>query len=73
MMRQIGAALYLKKEQRQFPCERERVLCWVAFPGRLFTPDQVVTFQSERKSHVWKANVFCAGWLSSADLLQTRL
>ena len=52
MKRQIGAALYLKKEQRQFPCESERVLCWVAFPGRLFTPDHVVTFQSERKSHV---------------------
>ena len=32
---------------RERRVKRARVLCRMAFPGRLFTRDQVVTFQSE--------------------------
>ena len=32
---------------RERRVKRARVLCGVAFPGRLFARDQVVTFQSE--------------------------
>ena len=51
-MRQIGVAqkgsqLISTNILRVRRVKRARVLCRMAFPGRLFTRDQVVTFQSE--------------------------